>query len=1204
MKALFYQRKRRIGKIYDSIRKARQLPQALDGRPSEFQKGKPSMRTIRHVIGGAVIAIYYFGFAQIPAEATTVTFAGRTWNVRNWGGGPPTAGNNWSDSTSNVWVDPQGYLHLKITNVGGKWYCAEVDSADATTYGMHRFYLNTRIDQLDANVTFSPFVYYYDGSPHEIDIEFSQWGVWPFNYNSQYVVQPPPYTSANLFTFTTSLNGDYSTHYFNWQPSSILFKSIHGHYLEPPDSSYLIQQWTSTAASIPSGSLGLKIIINLYLKNGSGQPPSNGQEVEMIVQDLDYPPISPTAAAASSVTTTSFTGNWNASSRATGYYLDVSTSSSFGSYVSGYQGLDVGNVTSRSVTGLAANTIYYYRIRAYNANGISLNSGTSSVTTAQNPIAVTVQTSPSGRSFSVDGTPYTSGQTFSWTPGANHTIATTSPQSGGTGVQYVWSSWSDGGAISHTVGPTSATTYTANFAPQYYLTLSYGTGGSRVSPGSGWYNSGTSVGISATAASGYSFSSWKGSGTGSYSGSTSSPTITMNGPISETANFTQNPILVTVQPNPSGRSFTVDGTAYTTSQTFSWTPGANHTIATTSPQSGGTGIQYIWGNWSDGGAISHAVAPSGATTYTANFTTQYYLTMNSGTGGAVGPSSGWWNSSANVSINATPSSRYSFNGWTGSGSGSYSGNSNPASVTMNGPITETAIFSQNSICSATNHVLGISRNLDETLSLNFVGTPGAQYCVVSQTNVSEPIPAWAVLPNTTTTVTNPSGLWFITVTNSRHACFYRSKALWDCGQDASLLGWWKFNEGSGSTAYDYSGNTNIGTIYGATWVAGQPGFDSALSFNGSSGYVDVPNSSSLNPTAQISIAAWLNASSWSCNPRVLEKGDWTDNQYMLIGYQGGGNVLWFKLSGVTPPDITWPEPTTNSWHHAAATYDGSYSRLFVDGLLVTQHVASGSINIDGDDLRIGAKASNPGPCDYFNGTMDDVRLYSRALTPVEVAALAGATITAGLGAYFPFAGNTVDASGNGHDAANYGAILTTNRLGSPNAAYAYDGSSAYMSVGAPASLQTSNSLTIAAWVNFYGVGGQNPRILSIAGNYPDQSLWGYEFLTQGAGDPRGLTFYYGNQYVNSISKIPGSSWHFVAAVGTPNSLAIYIDGVLDVTTNVPALYFNYAASPMYVGRKSASPDGTDNWSGALGAIRIYTRSLSATEVQWLYYFGQ
>src|ERR1041385_6978056 len=98
-----------------------------------------------------------------------------------------------------------------------------------------------------------------------------------------------------------------------------------------------------------------------------------------------------------------------------------------------------------------------------------------------------------------------------------------------------------------------------------------------------------------------------------------------------------NNVSITVQTSPSGRSFTVDGTNYTSATVFTWTSGSSHTIATTSPQSGGTGIQYLYSSWSDGGAMSHTIAPSSSGTYTASFTTQYYLTMNSGAGGSVNP---------------------------------------------------------------------------------------------------------------------------------------------------------------------------------------------------------------------------------------------------------------------------------------------------------------------------------------------------------------------------------------------------------------------------------------------------------------------------------------------------------------------------------------------------------------------------------------
>lgn len=104
---------------------------------------------------------------------------------------------------------------------------------------------------------------------------------------------------------------------------------------------------------------------------------SNPRDAEIV--EGTVPPSAPTAASASSVTSTSFTANWGSVSGATGYRLDVSNGSSFSSFVSGYNNLDVGNVAGRSVSGLTNGATYYYRVRAYNAAGTSGNSGTISV---------------------------------------------------------------------------------------------------------------------------------------------------------------------------------------------------------------------------------------------------------------------------------------------------------------------------------------------------------------------------------------------------------------------------------------------------------------------------------------------------------------------------------------------------------------------------------------------------------------------------------------------------------------------------------------------------------------------------------------------------------------------------------------------------------------------------------------------------------
>ncbi|HYN83648.1 MAG TPA: discoidin domain-containing protein [Pyrinomonadaceae bacterium] len=174
-------------------------------------------------------------------------------------------------------------------------------------------------------------------------------------------------------------------------------------------------------------------------------------------------------------------------------------------------------------------------------------------------------------------------------------------------------------------------------------------------------------------------------------------------------------VRVTVGTNPAGRAFTVDGITYSAAQTFTWARGTAHTVSTTSPQGGTTGTRYVWGSWSDGGAISHTVAPLADATYTANFTTQHSLTTTAGAGGSVSPASGWLNRGRTVTITATPNAGYGFNGWTGTGTGSFTGQSNPATVTMNGPLTQTASFSASGL--TTNLALGRTARQSSTLSV-------------------------------------------------------------------------------------------------------------------------------------------------------------------------------------------------------------------------------------------------------------------------------------------------------------------------------------------------------------------------------------------------------------------------------------------------------------------------------------------------------
>ncbi len=208
-----------------------------------------------------------------------------------------------------------------------------------------------------------------------------------------------------------------------------------------------------------------------------------------------------------------------------------------------------GDGTSLSAWGSASQSYAWASPGAYNVRArarcaihttvISLWVGPISVAISQTTPSHTVTTNPPGLQVTVDGTNYTSPQTFNWAVGSSHTLSATSPQSGGAGTQYVYASWSDGGAQSHSItAPSSSATYMSNFTTQYSLTISMNpSGGGAVSPsGTSWRTSGQSFAISATANAGYTFLNWS----GDLSSSANPTSITMNGPKNVKANFSVN----------------------------------------------------------------------------------------------------------------------------------------------------------------------------------------------------------------------------------------------------------------------------------------------------------------------------------------------------------------------------------------------------------------------------------------------------------------------------------------------------------------------------------------------------------------------------------------------------------------------------------------------------------------------------------------
>jgi prepilin-type N-terminal cleavage/methylation domain-containing protein len=208
------------------------------------------------------------------------------------------------------------------------------------------------------------------------------------------------------------------------------------------------------------------------------------------------------------------------------------------------------------------------------------------------------------------------------------------------------------------------------------------------------------------------------------------------------------------------------------------------------------------------------------------------------------------------------------------------------------------------------------------------------------------------------------------------------------------VGVWDFNETVGSSAADRSGYNQIGTLsVGATWSSDTPGGSGrSVSFNGSSGFVEVPYSSALAPTPAVTFGAWIKPNNLSADQRVISKTQ--TGGYQLSFNEGTcpGEICGFVFVGGGYHVVRHPVSalTVGKWHHLMASYDGETFKLYLDGKEIGSNATpSGPIQYSiANALCIG---NEPGATctdgSFFNGHIDEVRIYAKSLTAREVGEL-------------------------------------------------------------------------------------------------------------------------------------------------------------------------------------------------------------------------
>ena len=190
-----------------------------------------------------------------------------------------------------------------------------------------------------------------------------------------------------------------------------------------------------------------------------------------------------------------------------------------------------------------------------------------------------------------------------------------------------------------------------------------------------------------------------------------------------------------------------------------------------------------------------------------------------------------------------------------------------------------------------------------------------------------------------------------------------------------MIGWWPLDRINGNITPDNWFDRNDGTIYGAQLVEGI--VNNALEFDGND-YVDCGNDGILNPGSQsFTIEVWFNWDGSSGENIIYNKENLYESRVSYGYFHYAWRPHWAWDGGTSFPVIS------GHWYHAVIVYNKSKQFVYKDGKVVYSRNQTGNMGSNNNKLLIGARGSSS-PYNYFNGKIDEVRIYSAALPSAEI----------------------------------------------------------------------------------------------------------------------------------------------------------------------------------------------------------------------------